>query len=105
MIGRGADEGQAERDVDAFVEGDGLDRDQRLIVIHRKRGVIAGARPGVEHRVRRMGAARIDPERAQAFDRGADDGIVLLAQRAALAGMGIEAADRDARRRDAEAGV
>ena len=44
VVGRGAHEGQAEGDVDAVVEGDGLDRDQRLVVIHGERGVVAGAR-------------------------------------------------------------
>ena len=52
MVGRGADEGQAQRDVDAVVEGERLDRDQRLVVIHadaprRSRR----ARVGVEHGV------------------------------------------------------
>ena len=37
VIGRRADERQAERDVDAVVEGERLDRDQRLIVVHADR--------------------------------------------------------------------
>ena len=46
VVGRGAHEGQAERDVDRFVEGERLDRDQRLIVIHAERGVVGlAARP------------------------------------------------------------
>ncbi len=40
VIGRGAHERQAERDVDAAGEVDGLDRDQRLVVIHAERDVI-----------------------------------------------------------------
>ena len=52
VIGRGAHEGQAERDVDRLVEGDRLDRDQRLIVIHGERRVVASPRPRVEHGVR-----------------------------------------------------
>src|SRR6202034_163842 len=34
VIGRGADEGQAQRDIDAALEIDGLERDERLVVIH-----------------------------------------------------------------------
>ena len=44
VIGRGAHERQAERDVDAVVEGERLDRDQRLIVIHAERHVVGRAR-------------------------------------------------------------
>src|SRR5512135_386889 len=39
MIGRGADERQANRDVDRAIKLQGLERDQALIVIHRNRGV------------------------------------------------------------------
>ena len=34
VVGRGAHERQAERDVDAAVEGQRLERDQRLVVVH-----------------------------------------------------------------------
>ena len=44
VIGRGAHERQAERDVDGVVEGQRLDRDQRLVVIHAQRGVVGLAR-------------------------------------------------------------
>ena len=57
VIGRGADEGQAEGDVDAAVEIDGLERDQRLVVIHAQRRVVTLARLGMEQRVGGEGAA------------------------------------------------
>ena len=45
VIGRGAHERQAERDVDRVIERERLDRDQRLIVIHRERHVVGRAAP------------------------------------------------------------
>ena len=67
VIGRGAHERKPERDVDGVVEGERLDRDQRLVVIHRERDVVARARRLVEHAVGRQRPARVD-----AFgDRGA----------------------------------
>src|SRR3546814_4704265 len=51
MVGRGAHDRQAQRDVDAVVEVQRLDRDQRLVVIHAQRRVIGLARAGVEHAV------------------------------------------------------
>ena len=56
MVGRGADDRQAQRDVDAFLEMQRLQRDQRLVVIHAERRVILGARRGVEHGVGRVRA-------------------------------------------------
>ena len=53
VIGRGANEGQAERGIHCFVKGDGLDRDQRLIVIHAKGHIIGLPGSRVKQRVRR----------------------------------------------------
>ena len=57
MVGRGADEGEAERDVDRLGEGEGLGRDQRLVVIHADRRVVAGPR-GADGTSRRPRAGR-----------------------------------------------
>ena len=65
VIGRGADERQAERDVDAIVEGERLDRDQRLIVIHADRAVVSLARGFVEHGVGRQRPSGVDAFVAQ----------------------------------------
>ena len=44
MVGRGADDRQAQRDVDAFLEMERLQRDQRLVMVHAERRVVARAR-------------------------------------------------------------
>ena len=103
VIGRGAHERQAERHVHRVVEGQRLDRDQRLVVIHAERDVVARARPLVEQRVGRQRPDGVDALRPQLLDRRRHDGAVLLAERAFFAGMRIEPGDRDARARDAEA--
>ena len=56
VVRRGAHEGKPERDVDAGVESERLDRDQRLVVIHRHGHVVALARLGVEQRIGGVGA-------------------------------------------------
>ena len=77
-------------------------RDQRLVVIHADRDVVAPARRGMEHRVGRHRAGDVDAGFAQRFDRGRDDLDILAADRAVLAGMRVEAGDREARPGDAE---
>ena len=104
MVGRGADEGQAESDIDAVVERQRLDRDQRLIVIHPDGAIVARAGGGVEHGVGGQRAAHVDAFAAQRRDRRCDDVAVLKAERAVLAGMRVEPGHRDARMRDGEAG-
>ena len=73
VIGRGADERQSQRDVDGVLEGDRLDRDQRLVVIHADRAVVGLARRLVEHGVGRQRAPGIDAVAAQDFDGRRDD--------------------------------
>ena len=102
VVRRGADEGQAERDIDAIVEAERLGGDQRLIVIHADRHVIASAGIVMEHRVGGQGAEGIDALVAQHFDRRTDDLVILLADRAVFAGMRIEAGNGEPRRGDAE---
>ena len=58
VIGRGAHDRQAEGDVDALVERDGLDRDQRLIVIHGDHRIVFPPVRQMEDRVRRERARR-----------------------------------------------
>ncbi len=104
VVGRGAHERQAERDVDRMIEGERLDRDQRLVVIHRERRVVGRARGRVEHAYRPAAArARRCPRAREPLDRRRDHRPILLAERAVLAGMRIEAGDRKPRARDAEA--
>ena len=102
VVGRGADDRQAERDVDAAVEIERLQRDQRLVVVHAQRHVVAGARVRGEQRVGGVRAGRVDPLGAQRGDGGGDDARFLVAEPAVLAGVRIERGDRDARVGDAE---
>ena len=71
VIGRGADEGKAERDVDAVVESERLDRDQRLVVVHAERGVVGSprARRGTSCRPA-AGRGRRSPRRRSASTAG-----------------------------------
>ena len=96
--------GNPERDVDGVLEGDRLDRDQRLVVIHADRAVIGLARGGVEQGVRRQRAANRDALGAQGFDGRRDDVEIFGAERAVLAGMRVEAGDDEARMGEAETG-
>ena len=51
VVGGGAHERQAQSDVDRVIESQRLDRNQRLVVVHRKRRVIARARRPMEQRI------------------------------------------------------
>ncbi len=93
MVRRGADEGQAERRIDPLVEGERLGRDQRLVVIHAQRDVIAGAGTRMKHGIGRQRPEGVDAFRAQRLDRRAHHGLVLLAHGTAFAGMRVEAGD------------
>jgi len=102
VIGRSAHERQAERDVDAVIEGERLDRDQRLVVIHTQGNVVAGARASMEQRVGGQRADRVDAFGAQRRDRGGDDVAIFLAERTVLAGVRVQARDGETRFGDAE---
>ena len=88
VVGRGAHEGQAQRHVDRAVEGQRLDRDQRLVMGHGDADVVAGAGGGVEQRVGRVRAGDGETLVAQPQQRGGDDLDLLAADVAALAGRG-----------------
>ena len=104
VVGRGADEGQAERDVDAFVEVERLDRDQRLVVIHAEDRVVASRAPPWNIGIGGQRAGAVDALGARApRPPGAMIVDLLAADRAALAGMRVEAGDGKPRRGDAEA--
>ncbi len=103
MIGRGANEREPERHIDGVREGERLDRNQRLIVIHGDDDVIALARRGVEQRVGWMRAADGDPGALEFGQRRRDDFDLLASHRAAFAGMGIETCEGESRLRESEA--
>ncbi len=98
VVWRGAHERQSECDVHAAVEGEGLERDQGLVVIHGEDGIIAAPCLGMKQRVGRIRARDRDALGFQ-FREGWDDDVLLLtAERAGFACVRIEAGDRDARR-------
>ena len=69
VVGRGAHERQPQRDVDAALEGERLERDQGLVVIHGDDGIVAAPGLGVKQRVGGMG-----PRDGQACGRQLGDG-------------------------------
>ena len=102
MIGGGADDRQAERDVDAFLEMERLQRDQRLVVIHAQCRVILRAGGGVEHRIGREGTGHEPSLGAQRGDRRLDDFDLLAPDHPAFTGVRIERRHREARPLDPE---
>ena len=102
MIGRGAHEGQPERDIDALLEGERLERHERLVVIHADRGVVARARALVEQRVGGMRTGNVKALGSRRRYCRSDDLDLLAAQPAVLAGMRVEARHGEARALDAE---
>ena len=88
MIGRGADDRQAERDVDAFVEMQRLQRDQRLVVIHAQGRVVVGARALAWNMVSAgWGPVTCQPSARSASIAGSIISISSRPERAAFAGM------------------
>src|SRR5690606_28051522 len=88
--------------VDAAIEGQRLDRDQRLIMVHRYRGIVGLPGCLVKHRVCRARAADVYPERTQLGDCRGDDLLILAAETAIFSRMGVEAGNPDAWIGDAE---
>ena len=86
-----------------MIESQRLDRNQRLVVVHRKRRVIARARRPMEQRIGGQRTAGLDTFRLETFHGGAHHGQVLVAERAVLACVRIKAGDGKTRPRDAEA--
>ena len=102
VIGRGAHERKAERDIDGVIESKRLDRDQRLVVIHAQGGIVGRARPFVEQRIGRQRTPGIDAVGNEPRNGRGNDGAVLLAERAVLAGVGVEPGDGEPRARNAK---
>ena len=73
VVGRCAHERQAERDVDALVEGQRLDRDEGLVVIHRDDCIVARAGGGMKQRVGGVRTRDGQAFGAKLLDGGRDD--------------------------------
>src|SRR3990172_7535890 len=61
VIDRGADDGEADGDVDPPFEADQLQRDMSLIVVHGDHGIEFAALQAVEERIGRVRAAYLEP--------------------------------------------
>ena len=102
MIGRRAHKRQPQRHVDGAIEGQGLDRDQGLIVVHAKGGVEGFALSRRKQRIGRYRAEGLDSGIPKGLDGGADDLGFLRSHGAVFAGMGIEPGDGQPRPGDGE---
>ena len=78
------------RVVDSVIEGECLDRDERLVVIHAQRRIVGGARPLVEQRIGGKRTSCIDPLRDELRDSRRYDRAIFLAERTRFAGMRVE---------------
>ena len=103
VVGAGAHERQAERDVDAVLDAEVLHRDQAVVVRHRDDDVELARMPGaLRARMKTVSGANGPlasmPSARAAATAGRDDAQLLVAEQAALAGVRVEPGDRDARR-------
>src|SRR6185312_7317079 len=81
-------------DVDAGIEGQGLEGNVTLIVIHADVRVSLAAPPGEKGSIRRQRPGDLNPRRAYRLDRRNDESLLLtLTEEAILTCMRIEAAD------------
>ena len=97
MVGRGAHHRQAGGEVDAVLEGEGLERREPLVVVHRERGVEVLEMVEAEETVGGEGAEGEDALVGGLLDGGDDDVLLLRAEQAAVAAVRVEAEHGDAR--------
>ena len=102
VVGTGAHEGQAQRDVDALVQAQVLDRNQALVVVLRHHHVEAALARLHEDRIAGPGAAGVDALAPRGLDGRQDDAGFLVAEQPAFAGVRIQARHRHARRGHAQ---
>ena len=95
-----ADDRQPAGHVDGVIGVEQLDRDVALVVVHGDHEVVATRAGGPEDGVARQRPGHVGARGPQALDRRPEHTLLLLAEQAALAGMGIEAGHRQARRAD-----
>ena len=102
VIDGGADDRQAEGDIDAVLEMQQLERDQPLIVVHADDRIVIPARGEVKEGVGAVRAAGGDPLRLAPVDGRCDQPRFLIAEEPPFAGVRIEGEDGDFRLRPAE---
>src|SRR5260370_19844957 len=79
MVYRGADDRQPDRDVDARLKAQYLDRPVALVMVHRHHEVEVSAAGAEEHRVRRQRTQRSDSLTLSALNRRYDCLLLLTA--------------------------
>ena len=102
MVDRGADQRQAQGDIDAAPEGRVFQHGQALVVVHGQHAIGVGQVFVLEQGVGRVRSARIDAARLRRGDCRGDHIDFFASQVTALARMRIQAGHQDARRGDAE---
>lgn len=95
VVDGGSDEGEAEGDVDGFVEFEEFDGDEPLVVIHSDDEVVFALECVDEDGVAGEGAVDIAALFACHGDGGGDDAFFFAAEHAVFGGVGVEAADGD----------
>src|SRR3546814_7158815 len=73
VVGRGADDGETKRHINALIKMQRLERDQRLVVIHAERDVISTPYALMEHGIGGKRAGDVDAFRPKLFHCGNDD--------------------------------
>ncbi len=103
MVHRGADDGQAQGDVDALVKSQHLGRDVPLIVVHGHHRIVLPLVHAEEDRVRRDGAHDVHTLGAGGLSRWADLQLLLVPEQTAFPGVGVQSGQRQPGLRDAHA--
>ena len=97
VVDRGAYDRESEGHIHAGVEGEELHRSVTLVVVHANDRVITPTVHGLEeHGVGRMRARHVEPFVDGGFNGRGDAVDVFVAEQAVFAGVGVEAAHRDA---------
>lgn len=96
VVWGGADDGEAEGEVDGLVEGEEFDGDEALVVIHGDDCVVFAFAGGEEDGVWGVGAGDVDALFAGHEDGGGDEAFFFVAELAGLGGVGIQSCDGDA---------
>ena len=102
VVGRGADDRQAGRVVHALGEGEGLERAQALVVVHRQRRIETAVVPESEIAVGGVGTEGEDAFLLRLEDGREDDVLLFVAKQAAVAAVRVQAQHGDLRPRDGE---
>jgi len=95
VVDGGADEGQAEVDADALFEAVDLDGDVALVVVHGEDNVVDPLDGLVEDYIGGNGALGQNALSPGVSHCGGDGGCFFVAQKAAVAGVGIESRGGD----------